>query len=191
MSRRGWGAPVQPPRRAFAASRRLVARGCPSISCPGPRQNRTKPRRVVVIGSDFQKTRARLPFGSTTISPERGINLSFARRSRLKTPINERLNFILVPLWRSLYGHDSEMDATIGASAQRPTSPGNEYAWIRSGSGHAILARAPVPIGHYDWRWRRAIGALMLPLSGSNAPSYRVRAYLLSLTEFQVLFLAK
>lgn len=145
----------------------------------------------VVIGSDFQKTFAHLPFGATTISTERGINLSFAQRSRLKTPINERLNFILLALWRSLYGHDSEMDATIRAAAHRPPSRGNEHCSDRIAFGSRYPSvrafRLVITIG-----WWRAIGRLMLPLSGSlMLASYRTRAYRGSLVALQLLFFAK
>ncbi|CAG9567528.1 unnamed protein product [Danaus chrysippus] len=61
---------------------------------PSDKQNK-KLTALVVIGSDFQKMLAHLPFGATRISAGRRINLSFAERSQLKMPINERLNFIL------------------------------------------------------------------------------------------------
>lgn len=167
----------------------------PSITrawaCPRPaakqNKNLTGP---LVIGSDFQKTLAHLPFWATTISPEQGINLSFAQRSQLKTPINERLNFILLPLWRSLYGHDSEMDATIGSRADRHLAVTNTTR-IGLRSGHAILVT-----GCFDWPFRFRSDArlvrLMLALSATlMLASYWTRVYRGSLVAFELPFFAK
>lgn len=149
----------------------LVCQHCAWVCFrPSSKQNK-KLTGLVVIGSDFQKTLAHLPFWATTISNGRGINLSFAQRSQLKTPINERLNFILLPLWRSLYGHDSEMDATIGACA--PPSGGNECNSNRIAFGSRYPSHSAFRLAATIPRWR-AIGSVELDLSGSlMSASYR------------------
>lgn len=153
----------------------LVRQHCAWVRFRSSNKQNKKLTDLVVIGSDFQKTLAHLPFWATTISTGRGINLSFAQRSQLKTPINERLNFILLPLWRSLYGHDSEMDATIGARSDRHLAVTNA-TWIGSRSGHAILVTAVL-----DWPLRFRGDARLVRfevgLSGSlMSESHRMRA---------------